>query len=169
MVEHTPIPATLVTVIPMVRRRERRVLNAGQLTACLGCDFNSYRQGNTTFYGPGADFTVDTSKPFTVVTQFLTGDDGSLADIKRFYVQDGVVIENSESLIEGAPGNSVTQEYCDLQKSVFGDQGSFNDKGGLAQMGEALAAPMVLVLSLWDDVSVTPISRTPEYLTLSDR
>jgi cellulose 1,4-beta-cellobiosidase len=35
-----------------------------------GCDFNSYRMGNTTFYGSG--LTVDTSKPFTIVTQFIT-------------------------------------------------------------------------------------------------
>lgn len=35
-----------------------------------GCDFNSYRMGNTTFYGPSE--TVDTTKVFTVVTQFLT-------------------------------------------------------------------------------------------------
>ena len=37
-----------------------------------GCDFNSFRLGNTTFLGTG--MTVDTSKPFTVVTQFLTDD-----------------------------------------------------------------------------------------------
>lgn len=35
-----------------------------------GCDFNSYRMGNTTFLGPGE--IVDTSKVFTVVTQFIT-------------------------------------------------------------------------------------------------
>jgi len=35
-----------------------------------GCDFNSYRMGNTSFYGKG--LTVDTSKVFTVVTQFIT-------------------------------------------------------------------------------------------------
>lgn len=126
-----------------------------------GCDFNSYRQGNTSFYGPGAEFTVDTTQVVTVVTQFITGDDGSLSDIKRFYVQNDVVISNSESLIDGVAGNSVTQDYCDAQKAAFGDEGSFNDKGGLAGMGEALAAPMVLVLSLWDDVSdMTPL--TPE-------
>ncbi len=52
-----------------------------------GCDFNTYRNGNTTFYGPGK--TVDTSSVFTVVTQFITDDgtsSGSLSEIKRFYV-----------------------------------------------------------------------------------
>ncbi|ORY62425.1 glycoside hydrolase [Pseudomassariella vexata] len=114
-----------------------------------GCDFNSYRQGDTTFYGEG--LTVDTSSPMTVVTQFLTGSDGALSEIKRFYVQNGAVIPNSESQIAGVTGNSITEEYCTAQKSVFGDTDVFAEKGGLAQMGEALASPMVLVMSLWDD------------------
>lgn len=32
-----------------------------------GCDFNSYRQGNTNFYGPGK--TVNTNSVFTVGKQ----------------------------------------------------------------------------------------------------
>ncbi|KAH8179925.1 glycosyl hydrolase family 7 domain-containing protein [Sarocladium implicatum] len=116
-----------------------------------GCDFNSYRQGNQTFYGPGSEFNIDTTKPLTVVTQFLAGDDGNLAEITRFYVQDGVVISNSESTIDGIPGNSITEEYCDNQKTTFGDEPSFQNQGGLAQMGDAVAKPMVLVMSLWSD------------------
>ena len=127
-----------------------------------GCDFNAYRQGNQTFYGPGADFTVDTTKKMTVVTQFIAGDDGNLAEIKRFYVQDGKVIANADSQIEGVTGNTITQDYCDAQKKVFGDEGSFNNNGGLAKMGEAVAAPMVLVMSLWNDVSqhLNPLNHT---------
>jgi cellulose 1,4-beta-cellobiosidase len=49
-----------------------------------GCDFNSYRMGDSSFYGKG--LTVDTSKVFTVVTQFI-GD--PLTEIKRYYVQGG--------------------------------------------------------------------------------
>ncbi|KAF7324291.1 CellobiohydrolaseI [Mycena sanguinolenta] len=37
-----------------------------------GCDFNSYRMGVKTFFGPG--LTVDTTQPITVVTQFITDD-----------------------------------------------------------------------------------------------
>lgn len=92
----------------------------------------------------------------TVVTQFIAGDDGNLAEIKRFYVQDGKVIANADSQIEGVTGNTITQDYCDAQKKVFGDEGSFNNNGGLAKMGEAVAAPMVLVMSLWNDVSEPP-------------
>ncbi|KAF3922915.1 Exoglucanase [Dactylellina cionopaga] len=113
-----------------------------------GCDFNSYRQGDTEFFGPGK--TIDTGKKFTVVTQFIT-DGGQLSEIKRFYVQDGNVVENSQSTIPGVEGNSITPAFCDAQKSVFGDVTNFQDKGGLAAMGDAMKNGMVLVMSLWDD------------------
>ncbi|KAL1854463.1 hypothetical protein VTK73DRAFT_8737 [Phialemonium thermophilum] len=114
-----------------------------------GCDFNSYRQGVKDFYGPG--MTVDTTKKFTVVTQFLKGDDGNLSEIKRYYVQNGKVIPNSESTIPGTSGNSITPDFCKAQKVAFGDGDYFNEKGGFAQFSKALSGPMVLVMSLWDD------------------
>ncbi|KAF2423605.1 1,4-beta-D-glucan cellobiohydrolase-like protein [Tothia fuscella] len=111
-----------------------------------GCDFNSYRMGDTTFYGKGK--TVDTSKKMTVVTQFI----GSpLKEIKRFYVQDGKVIPNSQSKIAGVTGNSITPEFCDAQKKAFDDKYTFKDLGGFASMSSALQKGMVLVMSLWDD------------------
>lgn len=113
-----------------------------------GCDFNSYRQGDREYYGPG--MTVDTNKVMTVVTQFIE-EGGALSAIRRFYVQDGVVIPNSESLIEGNPGNEINDEFCKAQKVAFGDDDVFNDKGGMAQFTEAVAGGMVLVMSLWDD------------------
>ncbi len=67
-----------------------------------GCDFNSFRMGDTSFYGPG--LTVDTNSKFTVVTQFLTSDNtttGTLSEIRRLYVQNGVVIPNSQTNIAG--------------------------------------------------------------------
>ena len=39
-----------------------------------GCDFNSFRMGNKSFYGVGSGFSVDTTRPLTVVTQFITHD-----------------------------------------------------------------------------------------------
>ncbi|KAF6836352.1 exoglucanase type c precursor [Colletotrichum musicola] len=116
-----------------------------------GCDFNSYRQGNKTFYGEGAGNTIDTTKKLTVVTQFLKGSDGNLSEIKRFYVQDGKTIPNSESVISGNPGNSLTPQFCESQKLAFNDTDIFKLRGGFPQMSKAVAAPMVLVLSLWDD------------------
>ncbi|KAL3446481.1 glycoside hydrolase [Aspergillus insuetus] len=112
-----------------------------------GCDFNSYRMGNTSFYGPGG--IVDTASPVTVVTQFL-GNGGALSEIKRFYVQDGVVIANSASNIDGVEGNSITDEFCTAQKAAFGDEDIFAQHGGLSKMGDAMSA-MVLILSIWDD------------------
>jgi cellulose 1,4-beta-cellobiosidase len=104
--------------------------------------------GNTSFYGEG--LIVDTTKPITVVTQFIE-DGGELVDIKRFYVQDDVVIPNSESNISGVSGNSITSDFCDAQKEAFGDNTGFQTKGGLKAMGEALDAGVVLVMSVWDD------------------
>jgi hypothetical protein len=53
--------------------------------------------GNESFYGRGPGFVVDTSKPMTQVTQFLTTDgtdDGDLSEIRRFYVQEGRIIHS---------------------------------------------------------------------------
>ncbi|KAI3332353.1 glycoside hydrolase family 7 protein [Xylariaceae sp. AK1471] len=114
-----------------------------------GCDFNSYRQGDKSFYGKG--LKIDTSKKITVVTQFIKGSNGKLSEIKRFYVQNGKTIPNSQSTISGVTGNSITQSYCNNQKTAFGDTNVFNQRGGLAQMGDALSKDMVLVMSVWDD------------------
>ncbi|KAG9386531.1 Glyco-hydro-7 multi-domain protein [Pyrenophora tritici-repentis] len=112
-----------------------------------GCDFNSYRMGVKDFYGKGK--TVDTSKKFTIVTQFIgTGDN---MEIKRFYVQGGKTIPQPASAIPGVDGNSITTKFCDQQKAVFGDRYTFKEKGGMANMAKALANGMVLVMSLWDD------------------
>ncbi|KXH62522.1 glycosyl hydrolase family 7 [Colletotrichum nymphaeae SA-01] len=116
-----------------------------------GCDFNSYRQGNKLFYGPGSGFTLDTTQKLSIVTQFIKGSDGVLSEIKRFYVQNGKVVPNSESTIASNPGNSLTTDFCTKQKLAFNDTDVFKAKGGFAKMSEAVAAPMVLVLSLWDD------------------
>jgi len=121
-----------------------------------GCDFNSYRMGAPNFYGPG--LTVDTTKPFTVVTQFITTDgtaSGALNEIKRFYVQGGVVIPNSMSNIPGLTNqNSITDAWCASKATIFGDSNGFETKGGLATMGNAFTQGMVLVMSIWDDYAV---------------
>ncbi|CAK0795962.1 unnamed protein product [Prorocentrum cordatum] len=120
-----------------------------------GCDFNSYRMGHQQFFGPGDDFTVDTTQPMTVVTQFVTDDgtdDGDLVEIRRLYVQGGKVIKNSNAGILGSDGgDSITDAYCSAQKDKFGDPDDFRKKGALKQTGEALRRGMTLVLSLWDD------------------
>ena len=111
-----------------------------------GCDFNPYRMGNHTFYGKGE--TVDTSSVFTVVTQFIGN---PLTEIKRFYVQKGKLIPNSQSTIANVAGNSITTAYCDAQKAAFGDNYSFKTHGGMSSMSSAMSGGMTLVMSIWDD------------------
>ncbi|KAH8887622.1 cellulose 1,4-beta-cellobiosidase [Thozetella sp. PMI_491] len=113
-----------------------------------GCDFNPYRMGVKDFYGVGK--TVDTSKKFTIVTQFK-GSGSTLTEIRQLFVQDGKKIDMPNAKWPGITGNSVTPEFCKQQKTVFGDKDRFNDMGGFDNMAKALAKGMVLVLSLWDD------------------
>lgn len=121
-----------------------------------GCDFNSYRLGNQSFYGPGK--IVNTNNKLTVVTKFITSDGtatGPLSEIRRLYVQNGVIIDNTVVNVPGiAAGTSITTDFCTKQKSVFGDTNSFQSKGGLAGMGQALDRGVTLVLSVWDDHDV---------------
>ncbi|KAF0726180.1 hypothetical protein Ae201684P_020424 [Aphanomyces euteiches] len=138
-----------------------------------GCDFNPYRFNNHTFYGPGSSYTLDSSKPVTVVTQFITDDNtdtGNLVEIKRFYVQNGKVIDNSNINWSGIDAiNSLTDKVCDQSKVVFGDTNDHSKKGGLKAMGAALKKGVVLTMSLWVDYaanclwldSTYPVDKSP--------
>ena len=93
--------------------------------------------GSTTFYRPGD--TVDTSSMFTVVTRFITDDatsSGTLTKIKRFYVQNGKLIPNSQSDVSGVTANSIIESFCAAEKTAFGDTDYFDQRGGLAGVGE---------------------------------
>ncbi|KAJ7263906.1 cellobiohydrolaseI [Mycena rebaudengoi] len=117
-----------------------------------GCDFNSYRMGDKTFLGPG--LKVNTNSKFTVVTQFITNNNstsGTLTEIRRLYVQNSKIIQNSASTIAGVTGSLITDAFCTAQKTAFGDTNGFGSRGGLAAMGRALGRGMVLALSIWDD------------------
>lgn len=143
--------------------------SGGTIGLCdpAGCDFNSFRMGDTSFYGPGK--TVDTTKPFTVVTQFLTNDNtttGTLSEIRRLYVQNGKVIQNSKVNIPGMDAlDSITDEFCTEQKSVFDDTNLFANQGGLKQMGASFAKGVVLVLSVWDDYAANMLWLDSDYPT----
>jgi hypothetical protein len=66
-----------------------------------GCDLNSWRMGDRTFFGPGSNFKVDSTKPMTVVTQFITRHAAQpatarprsqfLHSCERFYIFPGLV------------------------------------------------------------------------------
>ena len=55
-----------------------------------------------------------------MTTSDLTGnrDDGDLIDIRRFYVQDGKVIPNSNVSIAEVRGDSITDKVCVLVKEL---------------------------------------------------
>ncbi|OCB88151.1 cellobiohydrolaseI [Sanghuangporus baumii] len=135
-----------------------------------GCDFNSFRMGDKSFLGPG--LTVDTSQTITVVTQFLTADNttsGQLSEIRRLYVQNGQVIQNSKTNIAGLdPYDSITDQFCTDQKEVFGDTNSFSSLGGLQVMGESLDRGVVLVMSIWDDHTANMLWLDSNYPTDAD-
>ncbi|WAQ92276.1 hypothetical protein PtA15_16A182 [Puccinia triticina] len=118
-----------------------------------GCDFASYRWGATEFYGQGKK--VDTSKPFTVITQFVTSDktdNGELTEIHRIYKQGNNVIKNEPVKVDGlGKADLLSDKFCAANKKMTGDQNDFEKKGGMKRMGEAMSQGMVLVMSIWDD------------------
>ncbi|KAG8733820.1 hypothetical protein FRC10_012130 [Ceratobasidium sp. 414] len=70
-----------------------------------GCDFNSFRMGNQTFFGKG--MTVDSSQKVTVVTQFITSPP-----------LNGKVIQNSKMNIAGmSPYDLITEAFCSPEDS----------------------------------------------------
>ncbi len=115
-----------------------------------GCDFNSYRMGDK-------DASTASARPSTlprrstVVTQFLKDAAGELSEIKRFYVQDGHIIPNSEVQDRRRPGNSITQEWCDARVNAFTDFDDFNRKGWYGPDGQGPRQAHGLVMSIWDD------------------
>jgi cellulose 1,4-beta-cellobiosidase len=116
-----------------------------------GCDWNPYRMGDQTFYGPG--MTIDTTKTMTIVTQFITSDGtatGTLSQVVRKYVQNGIVYSTPESSY--IPFNSVSDASCAATKVAFAN--TAYQQGGLEQMTKVMAEGMVLVMSLWDDTAV---------------
>ncbi|KAG6954342.1 hypothetical protein JG688_00012391 [Phytophthora aleatoria] len=85
-----------------------------------GCDFNPFLMGHQDFYGPGKQFDIDTTRPFSVVTQFVTvanTDTGELVEIRHLYKQDS---------------NSITETMCNVSKTYFDDPAHV---GNLAQLG----------------------------------
>jgi len=123
-----------------------------------GCDINPFRMGNTTFYGRGPEYAINTLRPMTVVTQFITSDNtdnGDLVEIRRFYRQDGKIVHSPPTKILGSKAtDSITDQFCVDKKELFEDVNDFMAKGGNRAMGESLDRGQVLALSLWDDVEV---------------
>ena len=111
-----------------------------------GADFNPFRNNQASLYGPGSSYSVDTTKPFDVITQFITQDhtaSGKLVQVKRLYRQNGKTIDGGSLL------DSTIRQF----KVANGESDHFSTLGGLGTMGESLKRGHVLVLSVWDDSS----------------
>lgn len=98
-------------------------------------------------------FTVDTTRKFTVVTQFITDSgtsSGNLQEIRRLYIQDGKLIQNAPA---STGGNSLTDSFC-----VANGFTGYTAQGGMAPLTKAFGTGMVLAISLWDDPSANGMS-----------
>ncbi|KAK2057160.1 family 7 glycosyl hydrolase [Colletotrichum caudatum] len=111
-----------------------------------GCSWNPNVINSTDYYGSGDDFKVDTTRKFTVVTQFPS-ENGKLKELRRMYVQDGKVIQNNVVNIEGPPKiDFMNDDYCQATGAS-----EFSRLGGMGVMGDAMTRGMVLVMSVWWD------------------
>lgn len=61
-----------------------------------GCDIQSSYLGNPKFFRLGPDLQVDSTKPITVTTQFITNDGTDTVEMKQFYIQNGKTIDHPE-------------------------------------------------------------------------
>lgn len=119
-----------------------------------GCDVQSYRLGNTKFYGPGSEYTVDTTKPVTVTTQFITvdgTDSGKLKEVRQFYIQNGKKIEHPKYTVNGKKHNTISDDFCADWVADTKDGTNFLEIGGMSSVDKSLDNGVVLVMSLWDD------------------
>merc|ERR1712115_528099 len=119
-----------------------------------GCDIQSYRLGNKKFFGPDSDFEIDSTKPVTVTTQFITNDGtdhGKLTEVRQFYQQDGKTVEHPAYTVNGKQHNTITDDFCSDWVAVTQDGTNFLEKGGMDAVEKAIDAGVVLVMSLWDD------------------
>jgi cellulase len=103
-----------------------------------GCGLNPYRIQKD-YYGP--KLIVDTTRPFSVVTEF-PGKDGVLQSINRKYVQDGKVYSTPSINVT----HPMDDKYCNANGATM-----FEKLGGMKAMGDSLNRGMVLAMSIWWD------------------
>jgi cellulase len=112
-----------------------------------GCGFNPYQVGHPEFYGRGASYEVDTTRPFQVITSFPANKEGKLVRIERKWVQDGRVIKNAVVDVPGRkPKDFIDDAFC--QENPGGTR-RFTELGGMEEMGNALSRGMVLAFAIW--------------------
>lgn len=138
-----------------------------------GCDYNAFRLGAPYAYGAGDEYLINTMKKFTVLTQFITHDGtdtGPLVAIQRAYYQDNRRIELPMVNVTNPnfPGGNITDDFCQAERNAFQEENVLSTKGGLAQMGRAMANGMVMAFSIWVDHGTSMLwldSTFPPYST----
>lgn len=78
--------------------------------------------------------TLNTSKPITVVTQFISNGAEELVEIKRKYIQEGKVFEQPKTNLPdlfSLQMNTMTDDYCADTKMIFNVEDDTTAKGGL--------------------------------------
>ncbi|RPA74006.1 endoglucanase 1 [Ascobolus immersus RN42] len=121
-----------------------------------GCTYNPYKVGQPKHYGRGAEFGVDTTRKFTVVTQFPANARGEMIAIRRLYVQDGKVVKQATVNVPASDARAAfngTNEMNDAYCLATGGAERYLDLGGTKGMGAAMSRGMVLIFSLWWDES----------------
>ncbi|KAH9141754.1 hypothetical protein AeRB84_014103, partial [Aphanomyces euteiches] len=107
-----------------------------------GCDFNTYRLNDHTFYGPGFNFNVDSTKLVTVVihssrsTATWSKSSASMSKIAR------------ASTTRPSTGAAL-MPLCNQAKPVFGDAKGHLKRRELKAMGDAVKKGVVSTMSLW--------------------
>lgn len=82
-------------------------------------------------------------------------------------MQNSKKIDIPPPAFEGISASSaITPEFCLNQFKAFGDKDRFNEVGGFPLLNKALAIPMVLVMSIWDDVSSHPEETYPPHVKI---
>jgi cellulose 1,4-beta-cellobiosidase len=87
------------------------------------------------------------------VARTLVGSGSSVTEIKRKDVQGGKVIDHSFTKLDSLTkqGNSVSDEFCIVQKNAFHEKHSLTEHADFRQLGASLNRGNVLVLSLCND------------------
>ncbi|KAF5590036.1 endoglucanase type C [Fusarium pseudoanthophilum] len=110
-----------------------------------GCGWNHNRINVTDFYGRGKKYKVDSTRKFTVTSQFVANKQGDLIELHRHYIQDNKVIESAVVNISGVPKiNFMNDKYCAATGA-----NEYMRLGGTKQMGDAMSRGMVLAMSVW--------------------
>jgi cellulose 1,4-beta-cellobiosidase len=107
-----------------------------------GADYNPNRFGNTSFYGLGSQFQVDSSKPMQVITRFHAVND-TIVTIERLYKQGSKIIR-----VPNMTDASIASNHA-----LFKEPDQFHALGGFKTLSSAFSRKMVLILSIWDDTA----------------